>query len=64
MFGTDCPASHPVRIPLLFTETVWDTKPFNDPELWSEDGSQPLVWSMGDPYVPSFRFSLANPREV
>lgn len=49
MFGTDCPASHPVRIPLLFTETVWDTKPFNDPELWPEDGSQPLVWSMGDP---------------
>ncbi|KAJ3532892.1 hypothetical protein NMY22_g7560 [Coprinellus aureogranulatus] len=49
MFGTDCPASHPVRIPLLFMETVWDTKPFNDPSLWPEDGSQPLVWSMGDP---------------
>ncbi|TEB19698.1 hypothetical protein FA13DRAFT_1801982 [Coprinellus micaceus] len=49
MFGTDCPASHPIRIPLLFMETVWDTKPFNDPSLWPADGSQPLVWSMGDP---------------
>ncbi|TEB19699.1 hypothetical protein FA13DRAFT_1801983 [Coprinellus micaceus] len=49
MFGTDCPASHPVRIPLIFMETVWDTKPFNDPGLWPEGGSQPLVWSMGDP---------------
>jgi hypothetical protein len=49
MFGTDCPASHPVRIPLIFMETVWDTKPFNDPGMWPEDGSQPLAWSMGDP---------------
>ncbi|TEB37040.1 hypothetical protein FA13DRAFT_1622492 [Coprinellus micaceus] len=49
MFGTDCPASHPVRLPLLFMETVWDTKPFNNEEIWPEDGSQPLVWSMGDP---------------
>ncbi|KAJ3524645.1 hypothetical protein NMY22_g10906 [Coprinellus aureogranulatus] len=48
-FGTDCPASHPFRLPFLFMETVWDTKPFNDPELWPTDGTQPLVWSMGDP---------------
>jgi hypothetical protein len=51
MFGTDCPASHPVRLPLIFMETVWDTKPFNDPGMWPTDGSQPLVWSMGDPCV-------------
>ncbi|KAJ2911675.1 hypothetical protein MD484_g8740, partial [Candolleomyces efflorescens] len=49
MFGTDCPDTHPVRIPFLFMETVWDTKPFNHPDLWPEDGTQPLVWSMGDP---------------
>ncbi|KAF6755041.1 hypothetical protein DFP72DRAFT_990244 [Ephemerocybe angulata] len=49
MFGTDCPDSHPVRLPLIFMETVWDTKIFNDKDLWPADGSQPLVWSMGDP---------------
>ncbi|KAH6887278.1 hypothetical protein BKA70DRAFT_1203376 [Coprinopsis sp. MPI-PUGE-AT-0042] len=48
-FGTDCPASHPVRLPLLFIEIVWDTRPFNDPLLWPTDGSQPFVFSMGDP---------------
>ena len=48
MFGTNCPETHPVRVPLLFMETVWDTKPFNDPEMWPEDGSQPFVWSTND----------------
>ena len=36
----------------MFYETVWDTKPFNS--MWPEDGSQPLVLSMGDPYVLPF----------
>ncbi|EFI26544.1 hypothetical protein CC1G_15757 [Coprinopsis cinerea okayama7 len=49
IFGTDCPDSHPVRLPLLFIEIVWDTRSFNDPDLWPEDGSQPFVFSMGDP---------------
>ncbi|EAU87197.2 hypothetical protein CC1G_10476 [Coprinopsis cinerea okayama7 len=48
-FGTDCPDTHPVRLPLLFIEIVWDTRPFNDPELWPKDGTQPFVFSMGDP---------------
>ncbi|RXW16742.1 hypothetical protein EST38_g9113 [Candolleomyces aberdarensis] len=48
-FGTDCPASHPVRLPLLFMEINWDTRPFNDPKIWPKDGSQPFVFSMGDP---------------
>ncbi|KAJ3517488.1 hypothetical protein NLJ89_g481 [Agrocybe chaxingu] len=42
-----CPSTHPVRIPLLFYETYWDTRPFND--MWPTDGSQPFVLSMGDP---------------
>ena len=29
-------------------ETVWDTRPFNDKNLWPEDGSQPFLWSTGD----------------
>ena len=49
--GGPCPASHPVRVPQLMYETIWDTSMFNDKELWPEDGSQPFVWSMGDQYV-------------
>ncbi|KAG2012831.1 hypothetical protein CC2G_009800 [Coprinopsis cinerea AmutBmut pab1-1] len=47
-FGTSCPSSHPVRLPLLFIEIVWDTRPFNDRSLWPASG-QPFLWSMGDP---------------
>jgi hypothetical protein len=47
-FGNSCPASHPTRLPLLFMEIVWDTRPFNDASLWPKDGSQPFVWSTGD----------------
>ncbi|KJR82114.1 uncharacterized protein SPSK_03490 [Sporothrix schenckii 1099-18] len=46
--GGPCPASHPVKLPQLMLETVWDTRPFNAKELWPEDGSQPFVWSNGD----------------
>ncbi|KAJ2932410.1 hypothetical protein H1R20_g4705, partial [Candolleomyces eurysporus] len=48
-FGVQCPSTYPVHLPLLFMEIVWDTRPFNDPELWPVDGSQPFVFSMGDP---------------
>lgn len=43
-----CPDTHPVTIPQVMYEIVWDTKPFNDAELWPEDGSQPFVYSFGD----------------
>jgi len=43
-----CPSTHPVRIPQLMLEIVWDTTPFNDKSLWPEDGSQPFVFSQGD----------------
>ncbi|KAI1141377.1 hypothetical protein F5Y05DRAFT_409932 [Hypoxylon sp. FL0543] len=46
-YGT-CPESHPVKIPQVMYEVMWDTRPFNDPDLWPEDGSQPFVWSTGD----------------
>ncbi|KAK3302649.1 uncharacterized protein B0T15DRAFT_562604 [Chaetomium strumarium] len=47
--GGACPASHPVKIPQLFYEVIWDTRGFNDKaNLWPEDGSQPFVWSYGD----------------
>ncbi|KAF2971829.1 hypothetical protein GQX73_g1735 [Xylaria multiplex] len=47
-YGT-CPASHPVKIPQVMYEVMWNTQMFNDKELWPEDGSQPFVWSSGDP---------------
>ncbi|KAK0702190.1 hypothetical protein B0H67DRAFT_500257 [Lasiosphaeris hirsuta] len=43
-----CPKSHPVRLPQLMYEVMWDTGAFNDKDLWPEDGSQPFVWSTGD----------------
>lgn len=43
-----CPSSHPVRVPQLAYETLWNTTAFNDKSLWPTDGSQPFVWSMGD----------------
>lgn len=27
---------------------VTQTRPFNDPGMWPEDGSQPFVWSTDD----------------
>jgi hypothetical protein len=46
--GGPCPATHPVKIPQVFYEVVWDTTKFNDPKDWPLDGSQPFVWSFGD----------------
>ncbi|OTB07048.1 hypothetical protein M426DRAFT_318416 [Hypoxylon sp. CI-4A] len=43
-----CPSTHPVKIPQLFYETIFDTRAFNNPNDWPEDGSQPFVWSFGD----------------
>ncbi|KAK3996576.1 hypothetical protein QBC44DRAFT_231537 [Cladorrhinum sp. PSN332] len=43
-----CPTSHPVRLPQLMYEVMWDTQEFNDKSLWPEDGSQPFYWSTGD----------------
>ncbi|RWA09536.1 hypothetical protein EKO27_g5569 [Xylaria grammica] len=43
-----CPASHPVKIPQLFYEVIFDTTSFNNQADWPEDGSQPFVWSFGD----------------
>ncbi|KAF5325985.1 hypothetical protein D9611_000243 [Ephemerocybe angulata] len=47
LMNGNCPSTHPVRMPLLFFETAWDTAKFND--QWPTDGSQPFVLSMGDP---------------
>ncbi|KAI1766993.1 hypothetical protein GGR53DRAFT_483558 [Hypoxylon sp. FL1150] len=46
--GGACPSTHPVRIPQLMYEVVWDTTPFNNKAEWPEDGSQPFYLSTGD----------------
>ncbi|KAF5311646.1 hypothetical protein D9611_009563 [Ephemerocybe angulata] len=47
-FGTDCPASHPVRLPILFMEIVWDTRPFNTPSSGPRTAPSHLssVWAI------------------
>lgn len=44
--GGPCPATHPVKIPQVMYEVMWDTPKFKD--LWPKDGSQPLFYSMND----------------
>ncbi|KAK4183817.1 hypothetical protein QBC35DRAFT_393064 [Podospora australis] len=46
--GGACPASHPVKIPQIMLEIVWDTTAFNNKAEWPADGSQPYVLSTGD----------------
>jgi hypothetical protein len=41
-----CPSSHPVRMPQIAYETMWDTTVFKD--MWPKDGSQPFFWSYND----------------
>ena len=38
-----CPASHPVRMPQVTYETVWDTTKFNS--MWPSGTPNPYVWS-------------------
>lgn len=45
--GGPCPSTHPVRLPQILLETVWDTTSFSDPADFV-DGQQPFVWSNGD----------------
>ncbi len=46
--GGACPSTHPVKIPQVMYEVMFDTSPFNDKSLWPVDASQPFSWSMGD----------------
>lgn len=45
-----CPDSHPIRLPQVMYEVMWDTAIFKD--LWPTNGENPLVYSFGDTYVP------------
>ncbi|KAF2868571.1 hypothetical protein BDV95DRAFT_630339 [Massariosphaeria phaeospora] len=45
--GDKCPESHPVRIPQVMYEIMFDTSHFANPDYY-KDGKQPLVYSFGD----------------
>lgn len=49
--GDTCPDTHPVRIPQVMYEIMYDTSGFADPKYY-KNGKQPLVYSFGDPSVP------------
>lgn len=38
-----CPSSHPVRVPQVTYETVWDTTKFNS--MWTSGAPNPFMWS-------------------
>ncbi|KAH8885545.1 hypothetical protein GQ53DRAFT_797195 [Thozetella sp. PMI_491] len=44
----ECPSTHPVKIPQVHLEIMWDTTSFNNKADWPEDGSQPFYLSTGD----------------
>jgi hypothetical protein len=62
-----CPASHPVKMPQLAYETMWDTTAFAD--MWPTDGTQPFVWSYSDskvsgPFSPSSSLTDSVPSHL
>jgi len=55
-----CPSTHPVRIPQVMYEIMYDTSGFADAKYY-QNGKQPLVYSFGDTLVhlpPLFAFSM------
>ncbi|KAI1107180.1 hypothetical protein F4804DRAFT_219280 [Jackrogersella minutella] len=46
--GGACPSTHPVKVPQIMYEIMFDTRAYNNKAEWPADGSQPFVWSMND----------------
>ncbi|KAL6705839.1 hypothetical protein ACN47E_006299 [Coniothyrium glycines] len=44
--GGACPSTHPVKLPQIMYELMWDVNKFADQSLWPTDGSDPFVYSM------------------
>jgi len=45
--GSRCPASHPIRVPQVMYEIMYNTSQFNDKKYFA-GGKQPFVYSFGD----------------
>ncbi|PSN70415.1 hypothetical protein BS50DRAFT_662639 [Corynespora cassiicola Philippines] len=44
--GGACPSSHPVKLPQVMYELMWNVTKFADQSMWPTDGSDPFVYSM------------------
>ncbi|KAF2264360.1 hypothetical protein CC78DRAFT_553528 [Lojkania enalia] len=44
--GGACPSSHPVKLPQVMYELMWNVTQFADRNMWPTDGSPPFVYSM------------------
>jgi hypothetical protein len=44
--GGNCPSSHPVKLPQIMYEIMWNVSTFADKSLWPTDGSKPFIYSM------------------
>lgn len=44
--GGACPASHPVKVPQVMYELMWNTSSFMDQSMWPTDGKNPFIYSM------------------
>ena len=45
--NSQCPSTHPVRVPQVMYEIMWDTRPFNNAKYF-QGGKQPFVYSFSD----------------
>ncbi|KAK8023507.1 hypothetical protein PG993_011573 [Apiospora rasikravindrae] len=43
--GGRCPATHPVKLPQIMYELMWNTSTFMDQSMWPTDGKNPFVYS-------------------
>ncbi|KAF2196779.1 hypothetical protein GQ43DRAFT_240083 [Delitschia confertaspora ATCC 74209] len=44
--GGSCPSTHPVKLPQIMYELMWNVTEFSDKNLWPTDGSKPFIYSM------------------
>jgi hypothetical protein len=44
--GGSCPSTHPVKLPQVMYELMWNVTNFSDKSMWPTDGSKPFVYSM------------------
>ncbi|KAF1958869.1 hypothetical protein CC80DRAFT_524269 [Byssothecium circinans] len=44
--GGACPSTHPVKLPQIMYELMWNVTTFADRSIWPSDGSNPFVYSM------------------
>jgi hypothetical protein len=43
--GGRCPSTHPVKLPQIMYELMWNTSTFMDQSMWPSDGKNPFVYS-------------------